>query len=87
MKALQYIVCIVFVCSIQTLSADDSRGFWGWLTDVTSSAWEGTKNTVNSFFGGAPRDDKKYDAQKEKDSVTERSASGSPAQDTPAQEK
>lgn len=62
MKILKYILCVVLACATNSMSAEDSRGFWGWLTDTTSSAWEGAKNTVNSFFGEKPADRKEQEA-------------------------
>lgn len=52
MKTLRVIFCILVACATNSVSAEETGGFWGWLTGVTSSAWEGTKSTVRSIFGG-----------------------------------
>lgn len=59
MKILRFILCIILAGATSSISAEEG-GFWGWLTGVTSSAWEGTKNTFYSVFGGKPEQKESY---------------------------
>ena len=63
MKLLKIMLCVVLACATNAMSAEETGGFWGWLTGVTSSAWEGTKNTVRSVFGY--KDEQKESYKKE----------------------
>jgi hypothetical protein len=60
----RYLLYCVMACTVMTSQAEEQRGLWGWLTDVTSSAWEGTKNTVNSIFGGGSSAKQPEESQK-----------------------
>lgn len=58
MKLLRSMLCILVALSAGSLLAEESRGFFGWLSDVTYSAWKGATNTVKSIFGYGPESKK-----------------------------